>query len=48
MNFPRLLLDIGDKFPENYDIQGAWPGLFDSFYEKFCESRGIKYEKLER
>jgi hypothetical protein len=45
-NFPRLLNDIGDKFPAGYEYEiGAWPGLFDAFYEFFCNKKGIKFDK---
>ncbi len=43
--FLNLLKEIGDDFPNNYNVEEAWPTLFDEFYEWYCKKYDIKIEK---
>src|SRR5688572_5087446 len=45
--FLELLKTIGDQFPKGYNVEEAWPTLFDMFYEWYCKKHGIKIERPE-
>ncbi len=42
--FLELLKTIGDQFPKNYNLEEAWPTLFDEFFTWYCNKNGIKIE----
>ncbi len=42
-----LLKCIGDQFPKGYNIDEAWPSLFDEFYVWYCKKYDIKIEMPE-
>jgi hypothetical protein len=45
--FLELLKNIGDQFPQGYNVEDSWPTLFDEFYEWYCKKYSIKIEKPE-
>ena len=45
--FLELMKVIGDQFPKGFNIEEAWPTLFDEFYLWYCKKYDIIVQKPE-
>jgi hypothetical protein len=44
--FVDFIKTFNNKFPNEYNLNDAWPTLYDEFYIAYCNKNGIKIEEL--